>query len=324
MDVLWLLIGIVVGLVLAWLFFSFRFKRKTKAHEAELQRECGRIQEIADRERDAHQYTIKRLSALETEHAAAAERTAALSSDLKACGERLDTERGGHLQTRQRLSQAESDSATAIERADAMKAELEAVRQKLEHHESSGTQSSEQLTKLQAANENLESRLNEEQVSRGRFETQLQEAQAAISSGSRGDQVRIAELEERLREREAKISQLEAELASRGSAQESAPTEPAEQAPDLPDQADKAPDAPDQEKPAEAVSAAPQGADDDLTKIKGIGPVLKRKLNDLGVTSFRQIADFTEADIARVNEKLDFPGRIEREKWIEQAAELAK
>ena len=61
------------------------------------------------------------------------------------------------------------------------------------------------------------------------------------------------------------------------------------------------------------------GSPDDLTKIKGIGRVLNDKLHKLGVTTFRQIADFTEDDIARVDEVLDFPGRIEREKWVEQA-----
>ena len=61
---------------------------------------------------------------------------------------------------------------------------------------------------------------------------------------------------------------------------------------------------------------------DDLTRIKGIGHVLQTKLNELGIVTFRQIADFTEADIARVNESLDFPGRIERERWVEQASAL--
>lgn len=63
---------------------------------------------------------------------------------------------------------------------------------------------------------------------------------------------------------------------------------------------------------------------DDLTRIKGIGHVLQTKLNELGIVTYRQIADFTEADILRVNESLDFPGRIEREKWVEQAKRLSE
>ena len=63
---------------------------------------------------------------------------------------------------------------------------------------------------------------------------------------------------------------------------------------------------------------------DDLTRIKGIGHVLQTKLNELGIVTFSQIAEFTEADILRVNESLDFPGRIEREKWVEQAKALSE
>jgi predicted flap endonuclease-1-like 5' DNA nuclease len=63
---------------------------------------------------------------------------------------------------------------------------------------------------------------------------------------------------------------------------------------------------------------------DDLTRIKGIGPAITTKLADIGITTFQQIADFTAADIEHVNEKLAFKGRVEREKWVEQAKDLAK
>ena len=72
----------------------------------------------------------------------------------------------------------------------------------------------------------------------------------------------------------------------------------------------------------EARAFSPSGATgsaDDLTKIKGIGPVLNGKLNALGINSFQQIADFTQADIDRIDATLDFPGRIERERWVAQA-----
>lgn len=68
-------------------------------------------------------------------------------------------------------------------------------------------------------------------------------------------------------------------------------------------------------------SAAEQERDD-LTRIRGIGKVIEPKLHDLGITSFDQIARFTPADIERVNDVLSFKGRIERERWVEQAKEL--
>nr|WP_321442943.1 50S ribosomal protein L21 [uncultured Cohaesibacter sp.] len=62
---------------------------------------------------------------------------------------------------------------------------------------------------------------------------------------------------------------------------------------------------------------------DDLKKISGVGPVLEGKLNALGITSFAQIAAFSEEDIAKVDDALNFKGRIDRDNWLEQAAAFA-
>jgi NADH-quinone oxidoreductase subunit E len=64
-------------------------------------------------------------------------------------------------------------------------------------------------------------------------------------------------------------------------------------------------------------------APDDLKKLRGVGPALEKKLIAAGVTSFAQIAGWTEAEIAAFDEKLDFKGRIAREGWVEQARVLA-
>ncbi|WP_439154627.1 50S ribosomal protein L21 [Yoonia sp.] len=72
-----------------------------------------------------------------------------------------------------------------------------------------------------------------------------------------------------------------------------------------------------------AAPKAEAGADD-LKKLSGVGPALEKKLLEAGVTTFAQIAAWTEADVAAMDEKLSFKGRIEREGWIAQAAELAK
>ena len=84
--------------------------------------------------------------------------------------------------------------------------------------------------------------------------------------------------------------------------------------------------APKAEKKAEAPKAAPKAdADaDDLKQLSGVGPALEKKLHEAGVTTFAQIAAWTEADVEEFGEKLSFKGRIEREGWIEQAKELAK
>ncbi len=71
--------------------------------------------------------------------------------------------------------------------------------------------------------------------------------------------------------------------------------------------------------PAADAESPATAAPDDLTTINGVGAVLQEKLNKLGIVSYQQIADFTAADIERINNVLDFSGRIEREKWVEQA-----
>lgn len=63
---------------------------------------------------------------------------------------------------------------------------------------------------------------------------------------------------------------------------------------------------------------------DDLTQISGVGPVIVKKLHDLGVTTFAQIAAWSKDDIAAMDEKLNFKGRIERDDWLKQAKKLAK
>jgi small subunit ribosomal protein S2 len=69
--------------------------------------------------------------------------------------------------------------------------------------------------------------------------------------------------------------------------------------------------------------ARPAGDPDDLKKITGVGPVLERKLNALGITRFDQIAAFTAEDLAKVDELLNFKGRAERDDWVGQARGLA-
>lgn len=77
--------------------------------------------------------------------------------------------------------------------------------------------------------------------------------------------------------------------------------------------------------PAPAAPPAPApAAADDLARIKGVGPKLVALLGELGVTSYAQIAAWTDADVARIDAQLGrFAGRITRDQWIEQAKMLA-
>jgi len=70
--------------------------------------------------------------------------------------------------------------------------------------------------------------------------------------------------------------------------------------------------------------AEPKGEKDDLKKISGVGPVLEKKLNGLGIWHFHQIAAWSEEEVAWVSTFLSFPGRIERDDWIGQAKSFSK
>jgi predicted flap endonuclease-1-like 5' DNA nuclease len=62
---------------------------------------------------------------------------------------------------------------------------------------------------------------------------------------------------------------------------------------------------------------------DDLKVIKGIGPGIEKKLNQQGIFSYRQISEFTPDYIKKLTDAiLFFPGRIERDRWVEQASKL--
>ena len=71
------------------------------------------------------------------------------------------------------------------------------------------------------------------------------------------------------------------------------------------------------------ISAARDGKADKLQRISGIGPKNEAILHTLGFFHFDQIAAWTEAQIAWVDDHLRFNGRIKREEWINQAELLA-
>ena len=74
----------------------------------------------------------------------------------------------------------------------------------------------------------------------------------------------------------------------------------------------------------EALSGARNGGADDLKMIKGVGPKLEIMLNELGFYHFDQIAGWSAAEVAWVNDNLaGFKSRVSRDNWVEQARKLA-
>lgn len=124
-----------------------------------------------------------------------------------------------------------------------------------------------------------------------------------------------AEVERRLREAEAALASTRARATAVPQPATSLISAPATKAP-----APKKPTAP---KKAAAPKVAAPVKPDNLRRMIGIGPVNEKKLNGLGIRTFAQIAAWTAADIKRVEAVLEFDGRIDRERWIEQARLLA-
>ncbi len=75
---------------------------------------------------------------------------------------------------------------------------------------------------------------------------------------------------------------------------------------------------------APSAPASEPAASDDLRKIKGLGPKMQKLLVAQGITSYAQIAAWSEADLDELDTRLGaFAGRPRRDKWVEQARFLA-
>jgi NADH-quinone oxidoreductase subunit E len=77
-------------------------------------------------------------------------------------------------------------------------------------------------------------------------------------------------------------------------------------------------------KKPKALKAARGGKADNLKEIKGVGPKLEALLHSLGFFHFDQIAAWTDAELAWVDDNLEgFKGRASRDEWVAQAKVLA-
>ncbi len=83
----------------------------------------------------------------------------------------------------------------------------------------------------------------------------------------------------------------------------------------------------DDASPAKKASAPKATANktgaDDISLIGGIGPKINKALTDMGITTFAQIAAWSDADVEKIETAIKGKGRVAREDWIAQAKELA-
>ncbi len=86
-----------------------------------------------------------------------------------------------------------------------------------------------------------------------------------------------------------------------------------------------APAAPSWQKGTTKLGTAGASHTDDLKCINGIGPKMEKLLNSFDITAWEQLANLSKAEVNKVDDALQqFPGRITRDEWVEQAGELVK
>ena len=66
----------------------------------------------------------------------------------------------------------------------------------------------------------------------------------------------------------------------------------------------------------------PPPSRDNLRRIRGVGQGFEKRLNELGIYKFSQVAAWTDAEQQWVSDQLGFPGRVERDDWPAQARRL--
>ena len=198
-----------------------------------------------------------------------------------------------------------------------------------------GASSAEQwrtrLSHAEGERDQLRSELAAAREDHAAAERARREAEQRAATGDPELKARTTRLERELEDARARLAARPAEserhdpalaaarTAAAGSAGAAAPVAATSAVPEAAGEggSDAAGDAPPARLPG------PEGEPDDLKRISGIGPGIERTLHELGVFHFRQIAAFTPENVAWVNRRLRFKGRIEREDWIGQATTLA-
>jgi large subunit ribosomal protein L19 len=66
----------------------------------------------------------------------------------------------------------------------------------------------------------------------------------------------------------------------------------------------------------------PKGDPDDLKLIAGLSADLEKKLNELGLIKFEQIANLSDDEIGWLDEKLSLKGKIEHDDWVGKSVAL--
>lgn len=76
-------------------------------------------------------------------------------------------------------------------------------------------------------------------------------------------------------------------------------------------------------QPMGLIGKARGGKPDNLTLIDGVGNAIEKRLHELGLFHFDQIAALSDEEASWVGNQIGFPGRVQRENWIGEAKVFA-
>jgi predicted flap endonuclease-1-like 5' DNA nuclease len=336
-----MLAALAVGILIGWLLRRwFGGEGKLKDVRAELEAKNVRYAELSSElgESKLQVESLNRdLESRAEELTEATDRVGQLERGVSTAGEELEAAnaRAGELEAGLAAAQEQLDSATA--RAGELEAQIGSVAAEKDAEiarlgssvagiaalESSVAERDARITELESEASGLKSNLE----ATASELTEVRTSHAACAVTAENSLGRIAGLETVIAERDERIADLEERAAAA-----SAPPGATDFVAAAGRSADLEGLAALEEEGEMSVSVplttfGTAGADhtDDLKVINGIGPKMEELLNGFGIRAWDQLAALSSDEVTRVDEALEeFPGRIERDQWVEQARDLIR
>lgn len=309
-----LILAFGVGVLLGWLLWRWR-RTKVSWTEWETSRSSlvqseARLQSLSN-ETGSQQL---RLDELEREVAERDDRIALLDSELDLRNERLVALESQVDATEAELLVARREAGDAKARAGEFEREVKAAKDEAASLLSSASDRQMQLSGFAALREDYElasARIVDLETDLLAARDQVVEGDARRNAQLTAARFRIEELESQLSEvldvSRARVDELEAEVAELRLAQ---PT------PDIVHLAASSNHTSIDLREGDSAEPEP----DNLLMIDGVGPKLEQFLRRQGLHTFRDLADLDNDDVTALQAKLpQFPDRIRREGWVEQA-----
>ncbi len=311
-EMLMYLFGVaILGILVGWLFTRSSYKRKVEDAEVVLLGQLHDVTkklDITQQQLDTTSDSLEQERSRDTGNIADLEK---LQADLSSSQNKFDERKQQVLDLNHSLDEASKQVQLAEEelkkqrqKNQKMTHDFDGVKNRLSIFQSDLDEIFEQSSILRAAFEKARLDLVTKDKRLAEMESVATEdlQMAALTSGNTGPELalsRIARLQSRVHELFEEVNQKDQEIE------------------DLKNSVAA-------NNSHSSVASITELQADDLKQITGIGGTLEEKLNKMGITRFKDIASWDDTDISRVDQELDFHGRIQRENWVDQARKLGR